>query len=116
MSDKSRAASAQDLADIVNQTLDEVEDLRAAIEYDEAYIGESSILVEPVSHGLTELLVAINDGEYTPGQGDWLVFLDQVREMDHRAVPFWPKLRLILETHDKGYLPPEEAGEPDLKA
>lgn len=105
---KSRAENVQDLADIVNQTLDEVEDLRAAIEYDEAYLGESSLLVEPVSQGLTEFLAAINDGEYSPGKGDWLVFLDHIREMDHRAVPFWPKLRLILETHDKGYLPPDE--------
>ena len=108
---KTRAESAQDLAEIVNQTLDEVEDLRAAIEYDEAYLGESSILVDPVSHGLTELLAAINDGDYTPGEGDWLTFLEPVREMDHRAVPFWPKLRLILETHEKGYLPPDQAAE-----
>ena len=108
---KTRAESAQDLAEIVNQTLDEVEDLRAVIEYDEAYMGESSILVDPVSHGLTELLAAINDGDYVPGKGDWLVFLDHIREMDHRAVPFWPKLRLILETHDKGYLPPDQAAE-----
>ena len=108
---KIRAENAQDLADIVNQTLDEVEDLRAAIEYDEAYLGESSILVDPVSHGLTELLGAINDGDYAPGEGDWLAFLDHIREMDHRAVPFWPKLRLILETHDKGYLPPDQAAE-----
>ena len=108
---KSRAQSAQDLAEIVNLTLDEVEDLRAAIEYDEAYLGESSILVEPVSQALTELLAAINDGEYTPGEGEWLVFLDHIRDMDHRAMPFWPRLRLILETHDKGYLPPDEAAE-----
>jgi hypothetical protein len=109
MAPKTRVQNAQELTEIVNQALDAVEDFRAEIEYDEAYMSDSSILVEPVSVGLSDLLAAIDGGEYTPGQGDWLAFLDHIRDMDHRAVPFWPKLRMILETHEKGYLSPDEA-------
>jgi hypothetical protein len=102
-----RAGSADELVEIVNRALDEVEDLRAAIEYDEEYPGESSIIVEPVSSGLADLLTAINNNSYQPGQGDWLRFLDPLRDIDHRAVPFWPLLKIILETHEKGYQPPD---------
>lgn len=101
-----RAGDADELVEIINQALDEVEDFRAAIEYDEEYPGESSTIVEPVSIGLADLLSAINNNSYQPGQGDWLRFLEPLRDIDHRAVPFWPLLKLILETHEKGYQRP----------
>ncbi len=105
MTPGSRACNRDELIEIINQALDEVEDLRTAIEYDEEYRGESSIIVEPTSNGLKRLLTAINNDEYQVGEGDWLGFLDSLREIDHRAVPFWPLLRLIIETHEKGYQP-----------
>jgi hypothetical protein len=103
MAPGTRARSAEELTDLINQALDEVEDLRAAIEYDEEYAGESSIIVEPVSAGLSSLLAAINDDKYQPGEGEWMNFIDPLRDIDHRAVPFWPLLKLILETHEKGF-------------
>ena len=105
MTPGSRACNRDELIEIINQALDEVEDLRTAIEYDEEYRGESSIIVEPTSNGLKRLLTAINNDEYQVGEGDWLDFLDHLRDIDHRAVPFWPLLRLIIETHEKGYQP-----------
>lgn len=105
MTPRSRACNRDELIEIINQALDEVEDLRTAIEYDEEYRGESSIIVEPTSIGLRSLLTAVNNDEYQVGEGDWLGFLDSLREIDHRAVPFWPLLRLIIETHEKGYQP-----------
>jgi len=105
MTPRSRARNCDELIEIINQALDEVEDLRAAIEYDEEYRGESSIIVEPTSSGLTRLLTAINNDLYQVGEGNWIDFLDNLREIDHRAVPFWPLLRLIIETHEKGYQP-----------
>ncbi len=107
MASNLRARNQEELVDIINQALDEVEDLRAAIEYDEEYRGESSIIVEPVSRGLSRLLLAINQEEYTIGQGDWLHFLDTLRSGSHRTVPFWPLLKLIIDTHEQGYLQPE---------
>ena len=98
-----RARSQEELVELINQALDAVEDLRAAIEYDEEYIDDNSLIVEPLSNGLADVLLAIRNGEYRPGQGDCFDFLDGVRDMDHRALPFWPLLRRILETHENGY-------------
>jgi hypothetical protein len=103
MAPRTRAGSLDELTEIINQALDEVEDLRAAIEYDEEFKGESSIIVEPTSAGLTRLLSAVNNDNYRPGEGDWLQFLEPLRDIDHRAVPFWPLLRIIIETHENGY-------------
>ena len=103
MAPETRARSLDELTEIVNQALDEVEDLRAAIEYDEEFMGESSIIVEPAAAGLTSLLSAINNDSYQPGEGDWLQFVEALRDIDHRAVPFWPLLKLIIETHENGY-------------
>ena len=98
-----RASDAQEMLEMINQALDAVEDLRADIEYDDAYTGESSILVEPVSRGLSRVLGAIRDESYRPGSGDWFDFIEPFRDMDHRAVPFWPLLKPIIDTHEQGY-------------
>jgi len=108
MAPRTRARNLDELTEIINQALDEVEDLRAAIEFDEEFKGESSIIVEPASAGLTRLLSAINCDNYRPGDGDWLQFLETLRDIDHRAVPFWPLLRIIIETHENGYQTEEE--------
>ena len=108
MPPRTRARSPDELTEIVNQALDEVEDLRAAIEYDEEFMGESSIIVEPASAGLTRLLSAINNDNYQPGEGDWLQFLEDLRDIDQHAVPFWPLLKLIVDTHENGYQTEEE--------
>jgi len=76
------------LTEIINRALDEVEDLRAAIEYDEEFKGESPIITEPAAAGLTRLLSAINNDNYQPGEGGWLQFLDALRASDNSAVPF----------------------------
>ncbi len=107
MTARTRARNPDELIEIINQALDEVGDLRAAIEYDEEFKGESSIIVEPVSTGLTRLLAAVNDDTYQPGEGDWLEFLETIRNRDHRAVPFWPLLELVIDTHENGYQPEE---------
>ena len=103
MTTSGRARSREEMIELVNRALDAVEDLRAAIEYDEEYIDDNSIIVEPLSNGLADVLLAIRNDEYRPGQGDCFDFLDGVRDMDHRALPFWPLLRRILDTHENGY-------------
>jgi len=100
---RTRARDKQEFIDLINQTLDEVEDLRAAIEYDEEFMGNATMIVEPISIGLGKLLAAVKSNEYLMGQGDWLDFLNALQNTDHLAVPFWPLLKLILETHQQGY-------------
>jgi predicted DNA-binding protein len=49
MATRTRARNPNELTEIINQALDEVEDLRAAIEYDEEFKGKSSIIVDPAA-------------------------------------------------------------------
>ena len=74
MAARTRARNPNELTEIINRAVDEVEDLRAAIEYDEEFKGESSIIVEPVAAGLTRLLSAINNANYQPGEGGLAAF------------------------------------------
>ena len=103
MAPRTRARNLEELTEIVDQALDEVEELRTAIEYAEEFRGESSIVVDPAAAGLKSLLSAINNDNYRPGEGDWLEFVEALRDIDHRAVPFWPLLKIIIETHENGY-------------
>ncbi|MFA9421127.1 MAG: hypothetical protein ACERLB_13330 [Gammaproteobacteria bacterium] len=88
------------------QALDEVEDLRAAIEYDEEYIGNASIFIEPLSSELTSLRASIEAGNYQPASSDLLDFIGSIKNIDHHIIPFWPMLKPILETHKLGYQQP----------
>ncbi len=100
---RTRARNQDELISLIKQTLDEVEDLRAAIEFDEEFMAESSVIVEPLKNGLTQLLAEINTGQYQTREGNSLDFINVLKDIDHRAVPCWPMLRLILETHQSGY-------------
>ena len=100
---RTRARNKNEYIDLINQALDDVEDLRAAIEYDEEFMGNAAMIVEPISIELGRLQVAVKSGEYLIGQDGWLDFVSALQNSDHHAIPFWPLLKLILETHQWGY-------------
>ena len=101
---RTRARDKDEFIDLINQVLDDVEDLRAAIEYDEEFMGDVAMLVEPISVELGRLQAAVRSGEYQLGQDGWLDFVTALQSTDHHTVPFWPLLKLILETHQRGFL------------
>lgn len=101
---RSRARGKDEFIDLINQALDDVDDLRAAIEYDEEFMENAAMLVEPISVELNKLQVAVRNDEYLTGDDGWLDFVAALQNTDHHAVPFWPLLKLILETHQRGYL------------
>ncbi len=103
MTAKTKAGNLDELISLINQALDEVEDLRASIEYDEEYMGAATVIVDPLKHGLTRLLSAIKSGQYQTGEGNLLDFIVILKDIDHRAVPCWPILKLILKTHRSGF-------------
>lgn len=103
MAARNRARSQEEYIYLINQALDEIFDLRAAIEYDEEFMGDAAMIVEPLNEGLTRLLDAVKSGEYRIGEGDDLEFLHVLKNTDHRAIPFWSVLKLILDTHTEGY-------------
>ena len=100
---RTRARDRDEFIDLINQVLDDVEDLRAAIEYDEEFMGNAAMVVEPISIELGRLLTAVRSGEYKLGQDGWLDFVTALQNIDHHNVPFWPLLKLILDTHQRGY-------------
>lgn len=103
MAVRNRARSKDELIYLIKQVLDETFDLKAAIEYDEEFMGAAANIVDPLNDGMTRLLNAVREGEYKPGQGDYLDFLQVLKNTDQRAVPFWPVLKLIVDTHNAGY-------------
>jgi hypothetical protein len=100
---RTKARNQDELIALINEALLEVKDLRAAIEHGGEFMDEASIIVTPLSQGLNRLLTAINDGQYQIGQGDWLDFILVLKDIDHRAVPCWPVLKLIADTHQDGF-------------
>ena len=108
MAPRNRARNQEEFIYLINQALDEIFDLRAAIEYDEEFMGDAAFIVDPLEKGLQRLLNAVKAGEYTPGEGDLLDFLHVLKNTDQRAIPFWTVLKLILDTHTDGY---QDAGE-----
>ena len=103
MAIRNRARNEEEFIYLINQALDEIFDLRAAIEYDEEFMDNAARIVEPLNNGLTRLLNAVKSGEYKIGEGDYIEFLHILKNTDQRAIPFWSVLKLILDTHNKGY-------------
>lgn len=103
MAVRNRARTEEEFIYLINQALDEIFDLRAAIEYDEEFMDNAAMIVEPLNNGLTRLLNAVKSGEYKTGEGDYVEFLHVLRNTDQRAIPFWSVLKLILDTHNEGY-------------
>jgi hypothetical protein len=101
---RTRARSEQELIYLINQALDDIFDLRAAIEYDEESMDNLPAIIDPLNDGLSRMLNAIKSGEYQPGAGNHIDFLHILKHTDQRAIPTWPTLKLILDTHTEGYL------------
>lgn len=103
MAVRNRARNKDEFIYLINQVLDEIFDLRAAIEYDEEFMDNAAMIVDPLEAGINRLLSAVKTGDYEPGQGDYLDFLQVLKNTDQRAIPFWSVLKLIVDTHNEGY-------------
>ncbi len=103
MAVRNRARTEEEFIYLINQALDEIFDLRGAIEYDEEFMSDAIFVVDPLEKGLNRLLDSVKSGEYQPGEGDYMDFLHVLKNTDQRAIPFWTVLKLILDTHNEGY-------------
>lgn len=86
----------------VQQTLDDIMDLRAAVEYDEEYMGDALSLLDPVEEGLRRLSGDIAAGRYHPS-GENLAFIDMLEKVDARLLPFRHMLVWINEIYREGF-------------
>ncbi|MCH8104149.1 MAG: hypothetical protein IIC58_01395 [Proteobacteria bacterium] len=92
------------MAGWISQALDEVEELRAAIVYDEEFMDEASTLVEPLSAGLSELLRSFRS-IFQTGHDNLTDYLRAfLRNTDQRVLPFWPVIKLIPGINHLDYI------------
>ncbi len=96
-----RPKTAEDYVELINQALFEIDDLRAAIEYDADSMGAAMEFLGQLEHDVRGLKQAMLDGRYQFGGAD-LPFMKIVERQDERVLPFKYLLRVINATHRMG--------------
>ncbi|VAW77093.1 hypothetical protein MNBD_GAMMA15-1073 [hydrothermal vent metagenome] len=96
-----RPKTAEEYVDLVDQALFEIEDLRAAAEYDMESMGAATDFLSELERDVRTLRDSMADGSYLFGKED-LRFVNVVARQDERILPFKQLLLKINETHRKG--------------
>jgi len=96
-----RARSMEEYQDLIKQALYDVQELRASIEYDEEFMGEAAVFLEPLEARIRELDEAIADGSYQFSMQN-LSFMSIVYQTPGSLLPFKPLLMRINDTHVHG--------------
>ncbi len=91
----------EEYADLVKQAVYEVEDLRAAIEYDEEFMGGAETFIDRLDSQIRKLHDSFTDGSYRFGEQD-LPFMSIVRRVGPQLLPFKTLLVRINDTHTQG--------------
>ena len=97
-----KANSMLELKALVREALDELDDLRASIDYDEENMGGALGFLDELDAGVKQLYERIENGSYQPGEGE-LAFMEVVRNADSSLLPFKQLFTRIEETHKKGF-------------
>lgn len=85
MAVRNLARSEEKLIYLIYQALDEVESLRATIEYDEEFMGNAQAAIEPLKRGLTHLIERERVVEDSLCRGNDFDFLHVLRNNDRRV-------------------------------
>jgi hypothetical protein len=96
-----RAHSTEEYVDMVKQAIDEVFDLRQAIEFDEEFMSEARSVADDLEVQLKALYESMKDGSYKFATGD-LPFIALMEKYHESMIPFRYLLKRINETHNKG--------------
>jgi hypothetical protein len=96
-----RAHSTEEYIDMIRQALDEVFDLRQAVEYDEEFMSETRSVADELEMQLKDLYESMKDGSYKFATGD-LPFIALMERYHESMIPFRYLLKRINETHNKG--------------
>lgn len=95
-----RARSVDEYVEMIRSALVEVEELRAAFEWDLEDMSRLPGFIEPLEQSLHALLEEMEAGEYAWADGE-LAFMRLVRR-EGPQIPFADLLTSINETHTKG--------------
>lgn len=99
-----RPATVEEYVALIKDALYEVEEMRAAIEFDEEFMSDASGYIDELEKNLNEILQSMKEGSYCWRTGD-LKFMDFVRKLDERVLPFRSLLIRINDTHKNGLEP-----------
>ena len=99
-----RARTVDEYVAMIRDAIYEVEEMRAAIEYDEEYMSDSSKIIDELESSLKEIIDAMQKGEYSWRTGD-LRYISMIKDLDERIVPFRSLLLRINDTHKHGLEP-----------
>lgn len=97
----SRPKTAEEYVELINQALFEIDDLRAAAEYDAESMGGVMEFLEHLERDVRSLKQAMLEGHYQFNNTD-LPFMRVVEAQDERVLPFKYLLRVINATHRMG--------------
>jgi len=97
-----KANSMEEFKFLVKEALDEIDDLRASIEYDEEFMGGALGFIDELEASVKQLYERIENGTYQPGDGE-LSFMGIVRNADSQLLPFKHLFLRIEETHEHGF-------------
>lgn len=96
-----RPKTAAEYIELIDQALFEIDDLRAAAEYDMESMGGVLEFLDQLDRDVRGLKQAMLDGRYQFGNSD-LPFMRIVEAQDERVLPFKYLLRVINATHRLG--------------
>jgi len=97
---KNHPKSVEQYVKLVDDTLIDVEEFMACLEFDMDEPGEQLQILEPIAAVLTKMRAEMSDGSYLFGKDD-LPFMDVANKLS-LSLPFTQHLAVINETHKKG--------------
>lgn len=102
-----RARTVEEYVALIKDALYEIEDMRAAIEYDEEGMGATVPYIEDIEISLNRIFDEMKSGDYCWNTGD-LPYISVIRELDEGILPFRQLLIRINDTHKHGLESEEE--------
>lgn len=101
LAERKRPGTPEEYVEMIRTALFEVEDLRAAIEYDNEGMSDSLVFIDELEHHIKALYKSLEDGTYEFEDKD-LSYMQLVREHGLFSLPFRDLLTIINDTHRNG--------------
>jgi len=102
-----RARSVEEYVAMIKDAMYEIDDMKAAIEYDGDSMSIARTYVDEMADELRNMYEQMASGDYCWNTGD-LKFMTHVKQHDEHSLPFRQLLIRINETHKNGLEPATE--------
>jgi len=96
-----RARSLDEYKSLVEDVLYEIDEIKAAFEFDGVEMDDAQRISEQLLPGLTLLKSSLEDDSYQFGS-DTMGFMQNVANVPQIVIPYKPLLSRIIDTHNRG--------------